>query len=225
MGDTIFAGGYFTWIGGQRRRYIAALDATTGAALAWNPDADWPVKKIAVSGGTIYAGGGFSRIGGQPAHVSCGAGRNNRVGHGLGSTLSHHFDIVVKDSTLYVGGYFGSIGGQNPHCHRSARCADGPCHPLESDALGDLMSPKVRALALSGNTVYAGGDFGSIGGSYYATSGRWMPPPAPPPTGIRGLTATSGPCWPVRARCTRGDGSHALGGAAVLVPGRILRGG
>jgi hypothetical protein len=166
VGDTVFAGGYFTWMGGQRRRYIAALNATTGTALAWNPDADWPVKKIAVSGGTIYAGGGFSRIGGQPR--MCLAALDPTTG--LATGWDPHcndwvFDIVVKDSTLYVGGYFGSIGGQNRITiaaldARTALATDWDPSPTP----GDLMSPKVRALALSGNTVYAGGDFGSIGG-------------------------------------------------------------
>ena len=38
-GSTVYAGGDFTSIGGQTRNYIAALDATTGAATAWNPNA------------------------------------------------------------------------------------------------------------------------------------------------------------------------------------------
>jgi trimeric autotransporter adhesin len=40
-GSTVYAGGGFTTIGGQTRNYIAALNATTGAAIpAWNPNAD-----------------------------------------------------------------------------------------------------------------------------------------------------------------------------------------
>mgnify|MGYP003694047973 CR=1 FL=1 len=39
-GSTVYAGGAFTSIGGQARNHIAALDATTGAATAWNPNAN-----------------------------------------------------------------------------------------------------------------------------------------------------------------------------------------
>ena len=39
-GSTVYAGGTFTSIGGQSRNRIAALDATTGLATAWNPAAN-----------------------------------------------------------------------------------------------------------------------------------------------------------------------------------------
>jgi len=59
----VYAGGSFTLIGGQTRNNIAALDATTGAATAWNPDANYIVNTLAVSGSTVYAGGEFISIG------------------------------------------------------------------------------------------------------------------------------------------------------------------
>ena len=58
-------------IGGQTRNHIAALDASTGLATAWNPGADGrnrrngDVGALAVSGSTVYAGGYFTSIGGQ----------------------------------------------------------------------------------------------------------------------------------------------------------------
>ena len=39
----ILAGGAFTSIGGQTRNFIARLDATTGAADSFNPNANAPV--------------------------------------------------------------------------------------------------------------------------------------------------------------------------------------
>jgi len=42
----------------------AALDATTGAATPWDPNAlGGSVKALAVSGGTIYTGGSFNNVG------------------------------------------------------------------------------------------------------------------------------------------------------------------
>jgi hypothetical protein len=67
-GRTVYAGGDFTRIGGNRRHHIAALDARTGKATAWNPSADAVVASLAVSGSTVYAGGGFGSIGGTPQH-------------------------------------------------------------------------------------------------------------------------------------------------------------
>jgi uncharacterized Zn-binding protein involved in type VI secretion len=62
----ILAGGLFTSIGGQTRNYIARLDATTGAADSFDPNANNFVSSIAVQAdGKILAGGDFTSIGGQ----------------------------------------------------------------------------------------------------------------------------------------------------------------
>ena len=74
-GSTIYAGGSFTSIGGAMRDNIAALDAITGNATAWNPDApNAAVKALVVSGSTVYAGGYFSSIGGEERQRYCRAG-------------------------------------------------------------------------------------------------------------------------------------------------------
>ena len=64
-GTTVFAGGLFSTIGGQTRNNIAALDATSGTATTWDPNAGDKVNTLAVSGTTVYAGGWFTTIGGQ----------------------------------------------------------------------------------------------------------------------------------------------------------------
>ena len=62
----ILAGGDFTSIGGQTRNSIARLDATTGLADSFNPNANNFVRSIAVQAdGKILAGGDFTNIGGQ----------------------------------------------------------------------------------------------------------------------------------------------------------------
>lgn len=57
--------GAFSTIGGQPRARLAALDATTGLATAWDPGSNNPVLALAVSGSTVYAGGAFTTIGGK----------------------------------------------------------------------------------------------------------------------------------------------------------------
>src|SRR5204862_417304 len=67
---TILAGGAFFSIGGQLRNSIARLDATTGSADSFDPNADEIVISIAVQAdGKILVGGRFAganSIGGQP---------------------------------------------------------------------------------------------------------------------------------------------------------------
>jgi hypothetical protein len=65
-GSTVYAGGAFTWVGGQARNYLAALDAASGAATTWDPNADWLVEDVAVNGSTVYAGGRFGRVAASP---------------------------------------------------------------------------------------------------------------------------------------------------------------
>jgi hypothetical protein len=69
-GSTVYVGGHFNVVGGQQRNRIAAVDAMTGATIAWAPNASgnpYPtVFALAVSGSKVYAGGQFASIGGQP---------------------------------------------------------------------------------------------------------------------------------------------------------------
>ena len=65
-GPALYAGGYFTSVGGQPRNNIAAIDAPTGTVTGWNPGAFGGVGvfTLAVSGSTVYVGGEFTFIGG-----------------------------------------------------------------------------------------------------------------------------------------------------------------
>jgi hypothetical protein len=63
-GTTLYTAGSFTTIAGQARNRIAALDADSSYATAWNPNASAAVRELAVSGTTVYAGGDFNAIGG-----------------------------------------------------------------------------------------------------------------------------------------------------------------
>lgn len=68
-GGALYAGGFFTSIGGLSRNNIAALSRTgTGLAdLQWNPSANATVSRLRTSStGAIYAAGQFTSIGGQP---------------------------------------------------------------------------------------------------------------------------------------------------------------
>jgi hypothetical protein len=70
-GSTVYAGGSFSSIGGQTRNRIAALNATTGIATAWNPNISRhteghtpSVFALEVGDSTVYAGGRLTTIGG-----------------------------------------------------------------------------------------------------------------------------------------------------------------
>jgi hypothetical protein len=169
-GSTVYASGFFTSIGGQNRNWVAALNAGSGLATAWNPNADGTVRAFAVSGATVYAGGNFTSIGGQnrngiaALNASSGAATtwdpNANGGYGNNASVNA---VVVSGSTVYVGGAFTSIGGVDRN-GIAALDATGAAMAWNPDAIWGDWQGSINALALSGSTLYVGGDFDHIGG-------------------------------------------------------------
>jgi hypothetical protein len=60
-----YLGGYFTQVGDVARNNIAHILSNGTLDASWNPNADYSVWTLAVSGGTVYVGGDFSSIGGE----------------------------------------------------------------------------------------------------------------------------------------------------------------
>jgi hypothetical protein len=163
-GDTVYVGGGFATIGGQARAHLAALvtDAT-GAAKTWNPNPDDDVVALAVAGDTVYAAGYFSNIGGQP---------RQRLGAVDASGVATSWDpnpnnavsvIAVSGNTLYAAGTFTGFRGDgaNDRNHLAALTTEGTgmVKAWNPDPGGNVV-----AMAVSGDTVYVGGDFKTIGG-------------------------------------------------------------
>jgi len=160
-GSTVYAGGWFSSIGGQTRYHIAALDATTGDATPWNPNANSWVNTLAVSGSKVYAGGVFNNIGGQArqniAALEATTGNATPWNPNADGMV---LDLVVSGSTVYAGGLFRYIGGQTRNYIAALDAVTGNAttwNPNATNAVFDL--------AVSGSTVYMGGYFTTIGGA------------------------------------------------------------
>jgi Secretion system C-terminal sorting domain/Domain of unknown function (DUF5122) beta-propeller len=152
-GSTVYVGGSFTSIGGQQRRCLAALEASTGQATSWNPNASHTVRALAIKGETVYAGGDFNNIGGQ-SRVFLGAvdittGKATSWNPEIGNTVHA---IVVSDTLVIVGGAFG-----RPRLYVAVFgiTSGRPTAWQPSFSGGGV----VYALALKGSTLYVGGNF------------------------------------------------------------------
>jgi hypothetical protein len=160
----VFAGGDFTSIGVQPRNHIAALDATTGKATNWNPDANFPVTTLAVSGKTVYAGGKFTRLGGQGririAALDSTTGLATPWDPGANNAV---MTLAVSGNTIYVGGFFTITGGQSRNLIAALDATTGLATNWNPNATGPT-NAGVWTLAVNGNNVYVGGEFTSIGG-------------------------------------------------------------
>ena len=112
----MYATGDFSTIGGEVRERIAALDAMTGHATAWDPafrgDPGAIVNSLAVCGSTVFVSGRFDAIGGQPrsglAALDTSSGSATAWNPGVNGVV---VTLAVWDSNLYVGGEFTSISG------------------------------------------------------------------------------------------------------------------
>ncbi len=183
-GSIVYAGGRFINIGGQPRRSVAALDATTGQAInPWNSNTNGTgaVRALAVEGRRIYVGGTFTHIGGLARNRV--AALDSTTGSAIPSwdpnvnpstsTVSTDVEVSAIDvsgPTVYIGGTFISIIGKQPQAQTRNNIAaiDTAGNLLLSwnpNATTSLMGGKaaVRAIVVSDNTVYVGGSFTTIG--------------------------------------------------------------
>lgn len=159
-GSIVYAGGWFTAIGGQPRNHIAALNAADGTATSFNPNANAYAHTLALSGSTLYAGGGFTSINGKArnniAALNAADGTVTNFNPGVSGNVRA---LMLSASTLYVGGSFTFIGGQSRSSIGAINTANGIATTFNPGA-----NDYVLALALSGSTLYAGGSFTTIGG-------------------------------------------------------------
>lgn len=168
-GSNLFVGGNFTGIGSVSRNYIAKL-STAGTGTVdpiWNPNASNIVNAIAVSGSDVFVGGIFTVINSTPRSKIAKLNANgtgtvdatwNPFTNVAGSVLS----LLVSGTDLYAAGTFTSIGGENRNrVAKFSTTGTGTANPTWNP---NVLGTEVISMALSGNVLYLGGNFTSVGG-------------------------------------------------------------
>src|SRR6185295_2273032 len=163
-GSSVYAGGLFTGAGGLSRNGLAAIDLTNGQLTSWNPAGDGGITTMALSGSTMYVTGYFTSIGGQPRSYAAAVDVNTGLATGFNPNPNSDMRALTPSGgTVYAGGYFTNIGGQ-PRSHIAALDpATGLAQAWNPPATGGT-NPAVHKIAVVGSTVYAGGEFTTIGG-------------------------------------------------------------
>ncbi len=173
----ILAVGSFTDLGGQMRSNIARLDATTGLADSFDPNANNHISSLAVqTNGKILAGGTFTRIG--------GATRNSLARLDAITGLADSFDpnpfctpcgpppartdiisiAIQANGQVVTGGYFTNIGGQARNRIARLDATTGLADSFDPNASGGPY-PNVISIAVQPDgKILAAGTFTSIGG-------------------------------------------------------------
>ena len=162
-GSTLYAGGEFD-AGPGRSPYLAKWSTTGAGGSAdanWVPASNSHVTALAATGGAVY----FAKFPVDPDSLIKVSG----TGAGLRDT---NWDpdvdglveaLAVSDSSLYIAGQLIEVDGANRGALAKLALTDtGAADPAWTPAGNQ---PGFRALAVSGDSVYVGGDFtGSVGG-------------------------------------------------------------
>jgi trimeric autotransporter adhesin len=192
VGGQLYVSGYFYGVGGEPRTDLSAVDPTTGAPMGANPNIDGSVNAIAASGSEVYVGGSIATIDGKPrAHlavIDAATGALEETDPSVDGTVDA---LAVEGSTLYVGGSFRNATGAGETEQGRGRLAafsttSGALEPFAPEA-----NNTVKALAIAGETLYAGGEFGELEGkahgdlaAFSTASGKLEESFNPQPNGV-----------------------------------------
>ena len=171
-GMDVYVGGQFTSVGSPPvgRNRLARINTATGAPVdsMWNPDVgNNAVSSLALTGTNLFVGGNFTLVSGAThtriAKVpTTGAGTADS---GWTASATGTVAALATDGTnLYAGGSFITVNG-GPAGNRQFLAKLGVANPgtLDPD-WNPSANAMVRALALSGNNLFVGGDFTTVGG-------------------------------------------------------------
>lgn len=203
VGDDVYVAGTFTKAGNIAAAHIAKWNRPTGKWTALGSGINGGVYALAYADGILYAGGGFTAAGGTAAFdVAAWNGANwsalgggyrvyerSQEGGEIGTTV---YALAVSGPSLFIGGSFQTIQrGQNTTDLSSFVLVNNVVEWRRDTqqwlALGigneepglhfngsSGYSIDVRALAVVGSSLYAGGRFNMAGGATPAASlARW----------------------------------------------------
>lgn len=124
VGNTLYAGGDFTTVGGLARTRIAALDAATGAVLPFAHKVAKSVRALTFSATTLYAGGSFNSVDGvsraKLAAFDLGSGELSSTWRPTASGSVRTLTPSASGERIYVGGSFGALDGDSAHPYMGA---------------------------------------------------------------------------------------------------------
>ncbi len=104
LGGLVYAGGFFTTIGGQNRTHLAALDAN-GNATAWDPEPSGGdcIQCMTQLDGQLYVSGNMDTVAGAPRRSANFNAAGDLLSWDPGVTA---YSILGAAHTIYLGGAF-----------------------------------------------------------------------------------------------------------------------
>jgi outer membrane protein assembly factor BamB len=193
--DTLFVWGDFLHIGGRQRMQLAALDASTGATLAWDARIqNGGVYGVALDGPTLYVGGLFEFVNYEPrsniAAVEIATARPTSWAPNANAPVG---SILASEGIVYIAGRFDRVDGQPRRGLAAIDGESGHVTPWNPGPYGNVLAANhravyfngvaldrrtaerlpwdpransaIRSIVLRGNHAYLAGDFTELGGA------------------------------------------------------------
>jgi hypothetical protein len=164
--NTVYAAGSFSLIAGQTRYNLAAVDATSGNVLAWNPEANSKVWKIKVSPTLAYVVGDFDAIGSSTLSYNIAA---IDLSTGEATMWEPDFqggyimDVALTANDVIVAGYYSQVGAELQNGLASFSQTTGMLNNWKPDVGQTEGGPYINAVAVSQNRIHVGGSFENVG--------------------------------------------------------------
>jgi hypothetical protein len=163
-GSRLYAAGAFSTIGGANRRFLAALNASSGLVdTAFDARAASTVHAVSTqpAGTQIFAGGEFSSVNGVARLNVAALDGNGVLDQNFVANTDGEVDAFASDAgQLYIGGIFTHVNGVSEVRLARLNAATGAV----DTSFRASPSAAVNSLALSSNRLFVGGAFVSISG-------------------------------------------------------------
>jgi chitodextrinase len=175
-GQTIYAGGAFTTVGGVTHNRLVAIGAD-GTVDPWQPSVGQPVRALATTGSMLYLGGDFTTVDGQSrtklAAYDLTTGTLSSTWKPSVSVLSYQNstnteNVRVKtlavdgSGKVVIGGNFVNINGI---ARRALGRVDGTSGALDTAWTPDVVWQTVASQEVFGVVVTPGDVYAAVGGS------------------------------------------------------------
>jgi hypothetical protein len=168
--NTVYVGGDFTMANlsfnsfgspvTTDRNNLAAFDPVSGDVIGWDPNVNAPVYGMASIGPDIFAGGDFSAVNGTVPRNFLAAFNGTSGATTLWNPNADNLvrSVATDGTNIYAGGHFQTVNGSLTR--RGIACFDenGTATGFDANVAVSSLNA-VRALAVVGGTLYAGGDF------------------------------------------------------------------
>lgn len=165
--SSLYVGGLFKRIGGEAREGLAEITLDNGTPTAWNPAPEFGhsthIQELLLHEGKLYVGGDFTRMAGAPrsrlAVFDAATGRLDAADFGADSIV---FTLSVAGQKLFIGASGRSVGGVARSKLAALELQTGQVKSWKP-VIGSRPESRVFSLALAGDTLYLGGEFGAVG--------------------------------------------------------------